>query len=63
MDDAYDQSPVRDLAFYAVKVARLGGYLNRRHDPPPGNIVMWRGLIRLTDIGLGLSMAADLVGN
>ncbi len=53
----------RGLGFYAVKIARLGGYLNRRRDPPPGNIVMWRGLTRLTDIGLGLSLAAELVGN
>ena len=62
-DKRSDQSPARDLAFYVVKIARLGGYLNRRCDPPPGNIVMWRGLTRLTDIGLGLSMAAELVGN
>jgi hypothetical protein len=53
----------RGLAFYAVKIARLGGYLNRRSDPPPGNMVMWRGLTRLTDIALGISLAAKLVGN
>jgi hypothetical protein len=53
----------RGLAFYAVKIARLGGYLNRRNDPPPGNIVMWRGLTRLTDIALGINLAAKLVGN
>lgn len=28
-------------------VARLGGYLNRRNDPPPGAEVLWRGLQRL----------------
>lgn len=33
-----------------VAVARLGGYLARRSDPPPGNIVIWRGLQRLHDI-------------
>lgn len=53
----------RGIALYAVKIARLGGYLNRKSDPPPGNIVMWRGLSRLVDIKLGLTMAAKLVGN
>ncbi|KXA94458.1 transposase, partial [candidate division MSBL1 archaeon SCGC-AAA259I09] len=28
---------------YAIAVARVGGYLNRSSDPPPGWIVMWRG--------------------
>ena len=62
-DKPSSQTPARGLALYAVKIARLGGYLNRRSDPPPGNIVMWRGLTRLSDIGLGLSLAAELVGN
>jgi hypothetical protein len=38
------------MAHYIVKFARLGGYLARAHDPPPGNTVIWRGLSRLTDI-------------
>lgn len=45
------------LAFYLTKLARLGGYLARAGDPPPGN-VMWRGLSRLTDIELGAEIAA-----
>jgi DDE family transposase len=55
----------RSLAAYIVKIARLGGYLARTGDPPPGNIVMWRGLSRLTDIALGASLAARTgdVGN
>src|SRR4051794_19576602 len=40
----------RTLAYYLNKIARLGGYLARAQDPPPGNIVMWRGIARLTDI-------------
>jgi hypothetical protein len=43
----------KTLSHYVVKVARLGGYLARASDPPPGNIVIWRGLSRLTDIELG----------
>jgi hypothetical protein len=33
-----------------AKVARLGGYLARAKDPPPGNVVMWRGLSRFTEV-------------
>ncbi|WP_407193092.1 hypothetical protein [Bradyrhizobium sp. STM 3566] len=45
-------------AFYLTKLARLGGYLARAGDPPPGNVVIWRGLSRLTDIELGAEIAA-----
>jgi Transposase DNA-binding len=52
------------LAFYAIKLARLGGYLARASDPPPGIVVIWRGLTRLTDIERGAEIgAARLVGN
>nr|WP_249803340.1 IS4 family transposase [Bradyrhizobium sp. 35] len=52
------------LAFYLTKLARLGGYLARAADPPPGNVVIWRGLSRLTDIELGAEIgAAGNVGN
>jgi hypothetical protein len=46
-----------------TQLARLGGYLNRASDGPPGNIVMWRGMSRLTDIELGFLMATENVGN
>ena len=46
-----------------TQLARLGGYLNRAGDGPPGNIVMWRGMSRLTDIELGFLMATENVGN
>jgi hypothetical protein len=48
-----------------VQIAMLGGYLARASDPPPGNMVIWRGLSRLTDIHLGYSLAQTqiLVGN
>jgi ligand-binding sensor protein len=51
------------LAHYIAKLDRLGGYLARSHDPPPGNTVIWRGLSRLTDIELGIMIGAQLVGN
>jgi hypothetical protein len=34
----------RTLAAYALQIAMLGGYLARAHDPPPGNMVLWRGI-------------------
>ena len=34
---------------YLHKVARLGGYLARASDPPPGPLVIWRGLMKLSD--------------
>jgi len=56
-------APPQTLSNYIVKLARLGGYLARTNDPPPGNIVMWRGLARLTDIALGFSLRDENVGN
>jgi hypothetical protein len=53
----------RTLAHYLTKIARLGGYLARAHDPPPGKMVMWRGMTRLTDIRFGVMIGAKLVGN
>lgn len=48
----------KTLSHYLTKIARLGGYLARANDPPPGNTVMWRGLSRLTDIALGAALGA-----
>ena len=46
-----------------VAVAKLGGYLARVRDPPPGNMVIWRGLTRLMDIHLGFELSRGVVGN
>jgi hypothetical protein len=51
------------VAHYGVAIARLGGYLARTKDPPPGNMVLWRGLARLTDIHLGFELRNRLGGN
>ena len=45
-----------------LAIAKLGGYLHRAKDPPPGNFILWRGLARLTDIQLGFLLAKQLVG-
>jgi transposase-like protein len=51
------------LSSYLTKLARLGGYLARAGDSPPGNIVIWRGLSRLTDIEIGAELGRLNVGN
>ena len=53
----------KTLSRYLTKLAKLGGYLARKTDPPPGNTVVWRGLSRLTDIVLGIRLARGPVGN
>ncbi len=55
--------PQRNVSTYLRKLARLGGYLARASDPPPGNMVVWRGMSRLNDIQLGFTLGAKLVGN
>ena len=41
-----------------VQLAKLGGYLARARDPPPGNIMIWRVISRLTDIELGVLLGS-----
>jgi hypothetical protein len=62
-DNTHSRRAKRKLHCYLTKIARLGGYLARAKDPPPGNTVMWRGISRLTDIKLGFIIASGLVGN
>ncbi|WP_139860272.1 IS4 family transposase [Bradyrhizobium ivorense] len=62
-DRGGDCSRRSTLSHYVVKIARLGGYLARANDPPPGNTVIWRGLSRLTDIELGAAIEAKIMGN
>ena len=47
----------RDLDFHVRAVARLGGYLDRTSDPPPGTTVIWRGFSRLADLVEGARIA------
>jgi hypothetical protein len=54
--------PAYVLTDYLTQIARLGGYLARAHDPPPGNTVMWRGWARLMDIKLGAKLTAPTCG-
>lgn len=43
-----DEPP--SLAQVVLWIARLGGYLSRKHDGPPGPTVMWRGFLTLHEI-------------
>jgi hypothetical protein len=51
------------LSGCVTQLARLGGYLARKGDAPPGNTVIWRGLARLTDIEIGFILGTQNVGN
>jgi hypothetical protein len=39
-----------------LEIAKLGGYLARASDPPPGNQVIWRGMSRLYDFQIGATL-------
>lgn len=42
-----------------IWVARLGGYLARKSDGPPGTITLWRGWKRLADLTEGWNLAVQ----
>jgi len=46
-------------------VAKLGGYLDRNNDPPPGHQLMWRGFACLHGMCIGFTLRdhLDLLGN
>ncbi len=53
--DLHDQSGKA----YAVSVAKLGGYLDRGSDPPPGWQTMWKGLQKLRMWAEGYELGAE----
>jgi hypothetical protein len=57
-----DSSSRKGVGDFLIRLAKLGGYLGRTRDAPPGNTVLWRGMARLTDIHLGFCLA-QIVGN
>jgi hypothetical protein len=68
LDRAVKAKPGEDasqntLFAYLTKVAQLGGYLARKKDPPPGNLVMWRGMRRLADLMFGAQIGVIFMGN
>ena len=61
-DKPGEASQEKTLSTYLTKIARLGGYLARAHDAPPGNQVIWKGMSRLTDMELGFMVGARTCG-
>ncbi len=57
------KSEIKTLSHYLIKIAKLGGYLARASDSPPGNTIIWRGMQRLIEIRLGVEIGLRLVGN
>ena len=48
------------IGIIVIWIAKLGGYLDRRNDGPPGTITLWRGWKRLVDLSEGLKLADQL---
>jgi hypothetical protein len=44
------------LGEFIIMIARLGGYLNRKGDPPPGPKAMWIGINRMNDFAVAWEM-------
>lgn len=51
------RQPITTVRQFVDAVARLGGYLGRKCDGPPGWQTLWRGYQRLADIRLGVELA------
>lgn len=45
--------PPKNLQEAVYLMAKMGGYLNRKHDPPPGYQLMWYGYIYLQGLCAG----------
>jgi len=48
------------ISIIVIWIAKLGGYLARKSDGPPGTITLWRGWKRLVDLSEGLKLADQL---
>jgi hypothetical protein len=44
------------IGIVVIWIAKLGGYLARKNDGPPGTITLWRGWKRLIDMSEGLKL-------
>jgi hypothetical protein len=51
------------LGEMVIIIARLGGYLNRKHDGPPGPKTLWIGLQRVADFVIALEATAAVGGS
>lgn len=44
-----------------IRIAKLGGYLGRKNDGPPGTLALWRGWKRLTDLTEGANLVSGIL--
>ena len=51
--------PPKNLGAAVLVLARLGGYLARKHDPPPGHQLMWQGYVTLYGMCLGFALREE----
>lgn len=51
-----NDKPPRTLGAAVYLVAKLGGYLGRKNDPPPGHQIMWRGYRNLSQLCEGYNL-------
>lgn len=54
--------PTLNIAEAVRCIARFGGYLDRKSDPPPGTQVLWRGLHHLHDMAQTWLLARQTCG-
>ena len=54
--------PPFSLGDAIILVAKQGGYLARRSDPPPGTGCMWKGIVHLYNLATGYRLAAIRAG-
>ena len=55
----YQKPPIKppSLGEMVTYIEQLGGYLDRKNDPPPGPKAMWVGIQKMHAIALGFELA------
>ncbi len=53
-------APPMSLGGAILLIARLGGYLNRKNDAPPGHQVIWEGYTRLATVAQAMERAVKI---
>ena len=59
----FPKNPPTVFSPVVLWIAKLGGFLGRKSDGPPGVTVLWRGWQRLTDISNTFALFDELVEN
>jgi hypothetical protein len=55
------KKPILTVSDFYLNLARLGGYLARKSDPPPGWKILWRGWLDLLPLAEGFSLAMEMI--